>query len=160
MTGRRDAFVGWWGGRTDRERWMLLGLGAVLGALLFWYGLLLPLERLADRAEAHHARTAAILTEVGALRTAIEQAQAQGMGALGDVEPTARAAAEAAGVAITRAQPIDNGLELWTEPTDARALFGWLAALHAQGIGVRALEVHRADDGRVDARIALGGDGR
>jgi len=160
VTGRRDAVIAWWVGRTDRERWMLLGLGALLGALLFWYGLLQPLERLAERAEARHARAAAVRAEVGGLRTAIDEAQMHGADAAGDVEPAARASAETAGVAFARSQAGDDAVELWTEPTDAPALFGWLAALHAQGIGIRALEVHRADDGRVEARIALRGAGR
>ena len=74
----------WWLARSRRERWMLVGLGLVLAALVAWYGLLTPLRWAAGEAADRRARAVAnlALTEdlapaPGTLQTALDLAGLQ-----------------------------------------------------------------------------------
>jgi general secretion pathway protein M len=152
-----DSLKDWWSTRTQRERWMLAGMGALIVALLFWYGLLRPLQGLSAEAKDRHAVAIATLTEAQALKAGIDAAGA-GPATLDDLAGLARAAAAEAAIGLVREEPGAAGsIELWTEPVEARTLFAWLSVLQAKGVGVRALETHRGEDGLVEARLALGG---
>jgi general secretion pathway protein M len=154
-----DSFRDWWTTRTERERWMLIGLGALLAALLFWYGLLQPLERLAADAQDHQAEAAAALSEAETLKAGIDAAEAGlGRASAAQVAEIARATATQAQIGLAREEAGTEGaLELWTEPVTAKALFAWLADLQQKGVGVRTLETHRGEEGLIDARLALVG---
>jgi general secretion pathway protein M len=151
----------WWRGLSDRERWMVGGLGAIVAALVLWYGLLTPLNRLAAAAEARQTEAATALRQVQALSEAIGRIERMRAGGRpGPVGEHIRAAAGATGVAIAREQPAaDGGMSVWTEPVAAKSLFAWLSALQREyGVGLSALEIHRAEEpGLLEVRAAFSG---
>jgi general secretion pathway protein M len=154
----------WWRGLSDRERWMVGGLGALVAALAFWYGLMAPLNRLAAAAEARQIEATTALRQVQALSEAVSRIeQMRGDGRSGPVDDHVRRAANAAGVTIAREQAeAGGGVSVWTEPLPAKALFAWLSALEREyGVGVSALEAHRAEEpGMLDVRAAFAGAAR
>lgn len=160
-----DSLADWWGGRTVRERRLLSGLGAVLALMAFWYGLLAPLNRLAGHERIHHAQAAASLAQAEALSQSVARIERMraGGGRVGGAAEHVRAAAGAAGVGIVREQPqADGGVEVWTEPVAAKALFAWLSGLQGEyGVGVRTLELHGSEQGGLlDVRASFAGAGR
>jgi general secretion pathway protein M len=148
----------WWQARAARERRMLLAMAAAVAAFAWWYGLLVPLERVRGHAEAGHRRAAVALATVQA---GLATLQAQG----GVAPPSGTAAlAEAvandardSGIAIAREREGDAGE--WVVEVDAAdhaALVAWLARMRERHrLAPDALHV-TTDGGRlrVQARFA------
>lgn len=152
-----------WAARTERERWMLIGLGVVIGALAFWYGLATPLNRAAEAAERRHLTAADQLAQSRSLAREVAMAEQMRGGARqsGPPSATVRQAAAAAGVTLSREQPQGDGtLGVWTEPASAKAVFGWLTMLQREhGVGVRSFEAHRGQAGAIEVRVVFAGAG-
>lgn len=155
----------WWPQRPERERRLLLIGGAVLLAGLF-YGLLwAPLQRAvhvrservsALRADLQWMRGAAV--QLLALRA--QSAPAGAAAALSPDTPLASAVADAARAAalanvIKATDAGKNRLTLDLQPLPFATLLPWLAALQAQGIDVRSLDLQAAGEGMVRGRIEL-----
>lgn len=152
-----SAIIEAWNGRTARERLMLGGLGAVLAALLFWYGAYAPLTRLAQSAEDRRLAATQELVQVKAYAAASRPRAAAGDA--GALSQAARTLAGETGVTLLREEAQAGALAVWTEPVQAKALFAWLARLSAGGVGVRQFEAHQGEGGQIDARVVLVGAG-
>ena len=147
------ALTDWLAGRTPRERWMLIGLAVVAGAILLFYGVVQPLndwraaaaERRADAAEATRLIAAA-------------EARLQ-PGATSDPARLAEVAgplAEAQGLTVELTPGEDGGLAFSAPQAPTAALFGWLAALQDQhGIEAVAISVTENADATLQAQGLL-----
>jgi len=147
-----------WFGRTERERWLLGGLGVLIAGLVLWYGLWTPLQAWSRSAQTRYADASAELAEAEGLAARIRQVeQTRSQGAA--VSPEAvRSAAAAAGLTIVRDQPDGTGLHVWTEPAPAASVFAWLLGLQRdRGAAVRSLELRKGESGGVQAQAVIGG---
>jgi len=156
-----DRVSDWWGGLSDRERWMLMGLGALVAALAFWYGLLTPLQRWAGAAAERHAEAAETLAEAERIAAEAAALERDRKAAAGSAADAVHRTAEGAGVRLLREEPGARGaLNVWTDLVEVKPLFVWLAALQRDhSVGVRTFEAHRSEAGKIDARIGFAGDG-
>ncbi len=150
----------WWAGREERERRLLMALGALVAGLVAWYGVWSPLQAMAKAAETRHAEAAAALVQAESAAREIAQAQRMRGGRGAATVQALTQSAAAAGVRLLRTEPVaGGGLSLWTEPAEPKALFGWLTGLQRElGAGVRVVEAQKEGDG-VQARIVLDGAG-
>lgn len=157
---RLNAILAWWIGRSERERWMLGGLGAVLCALVAWYGIWSPLNGWARDAEARQAEAAAAVTEAEAAAQEIARYQRAGARLAGPAAQAVGRSAAAAGIVVSKSEPAaGGGLTVWTQAGPPGPLFAWiLSARRDLGLGVRTLEAQKQDGG-VQARIAFEGGG-
>jgi len=154
----------WWSDRSERERALLGGLGGLLLLFALYFLVYAPLRSFSDDAYANYRSAAALLDEVEAGAREAETLKARrsrGPGA-GSLRSIASSSAASAGVAITRIQPEPGeGLNVWLEDVDAKALYGWIVALdETHGVGVARASI-RANDRRdtVWAQLLLvGGD--
>ncbi len=147
------ALTDWLAGRTPRERWMLIGLAVVAGAILLFYGVVQPLNDW--RAAAAERRADAI--EATRLIAAAE-ARLQ-PGATSDPARLAEVAgplAEAQGLIVELSPGEDGGLAFTAPQAPTAALFGWLAALESQhGIEAVAISVTENADATLQAQGLL-----
>jgi general secretion pathway protein M len=156
----------WWNERTARER-AIIALGAsVLAAMLLFQGALKPLWALRASAEQSHAAAVAYLSDVEvaarAARTLKAAASTRSPLLDGGVRATAAATAQAAGLAIARLQPLNDGaVEFWLEDASSPQVFSWLVALsETYGIVVVKADLRRgSSDGKVRANVALSAAG-
>lgn len=147
------ALTDWLAGRTQRERWMLIGLAVVAGGILVFYGVIQPLndwraaaaERRADAVEATRLIAAA-------------EARLQ-PGATSDPARLAEVAgplAEAQGLTVDLTPGEDGGLAFSAQQAPTAALFGWLAALESQhGVEAVAISVTENADATLQAQGLL-----
>jgi len=156
----------WWNERTARER-VMIGLGAgVLAAMVLFQGVLKPLWAVRASAAQSHAAAMAYLSDVEAAarsaRALKSAAKARSPLIDGGVRATAAVAAQEAGLAVSRLQPLNDGaVEFWLEDASAPQVFGWLAALNEKyGVVVVKADLRRSGaDGRVRANVALSAAG-
>ncbi len=150
--------IDWFKGRTRREQVLLSLMGALIFGLCVWFGVVTPLNAWGTAAEKRYDQAAATTAAVGRdlIRiSALEKAPTQRPRAAGSVEQTARDLAAADGLEIARAETIDGALVIWTENAPPTAVFGWIAALHRQGVVVSRATVLKGADGGLDVEIAL-----
>ncbi|MEN0653567.1 MULTISPECIES: type II secretion system protein M [Hyphobacterium] len=150
----------YWAGRTPRERLLVAGLGILLAAASFWYGLIAPLSTWHD--ESRDIYTASVeryrSVEAGIARYRSANAGADAL--LGGDQPVRTIASERAlqhGVTIARVLPGEDGrLNLWIDQAESRALIDWLADLDRQyGIAATRITVEREEGGFVSAQMIL-----
>jgi general secretion pathway protein M len=152
--------LAWWTGREPRERVLLAVLGALMLAVVVWYGVWAPLNGWAVSARDRQAEAAASLVQAERAQAEIARFE-QMRGGKGNATAQALTQSAAqAGVIVNKVEPIaGGGLTVWTNPAEPTALFGWLASVRRElGVGVRQLEAQKEGDG-VQARIAFDGAG-
>jgi type II secretory pathway component PulM len=154
-----------WAERTVREQALLAGLGALLLAVVVWYGLLSPALSWRSEARADHeaamARYETMLTGLARYRAEVQSAdQPRAGAALRTVVGTSAAQRE---LAISRVQPLEDGrLGVWMEGVSDDALLAWLVALSRdEGVRVDQISLDREGDRLVRAQMVLvrGGGG-
>lgn len=154
MNARLEALTAWWAGRSLREQRLLMVMTVLLTAVLLWFAVIAP--AMAWRAGAAERRAEAVadlaLVEGGTARiTGGDSA----MGA-GELEAAARRAADSGGVNVVF-NPGDGGVGFSVNGATTAVLFGWLAALQAQGIDARELTVSENADASLNAEGLLAG---
>lgn len=150
-----DTARGWWSGRSLREQRLLLVMGALLGGIVLWFGVITPtLDWRADATERRAEAEADLnLIRAGAARIA---GGASSMAA-DQVQAAARRAADAGGVNAVF-NPLDDGVGFSVNGATTATLFGWLAALDAEhGIEARTLTVSENADATLNAEGLLVG---
>jgi general secretion pathway protein M len=158
MSSLRD----WWAGRTERERRLLLVLGVVLGALIYWFGLVAPARSAAQSAELRHAGRDAELAEIEAGLGQLQALErARGGGRLSEpLEPTLRRTAAETGVGISAIQSTGAGVSARSETVAPGAFFRWIALLQRQyGVRVAELVLLKNPDGSLNVRVGFTGGG-
>jgi len=143
-----------------RQRWRALepreqralGIGGAAVLLLFLvYGLWLPSQRAALKAERQFDSNRALLLELQA-RTPAGSAPGAGGSLLG----TASGTAGRAGLTLGRIEPEgDNRVRVWIEKADFNKVAAWLATLAAQGVRLDEAQIERLAAGGVSARFTL-----
>lgn len=148
---------GWWQARDGRERRMLAVMVVMVAAFAYWYGLIVPLQRL--RAAAHEDYRQAV-HETQAI--AADLARIAALHRAGTRLPSAEslqvavlAAAEEAGLAISRQRGDGDGFEIGIDSAGAAQVLGWLDQLREQhGVAPQSLLIERHNAGvRVQARF-------
>lgn len=156
MSGVFNTFGLWWDARTGRERRMLMGLAAVVGLVLIWYGVIAPLWGWRAEAEGRLERARADQAAVATFSARARTDAGHPVLALTDVEQRARQAAETAGIAMTTQVDPAGGLAFTVERTASAPLFRWLATLEQEGaVRVTALNVVENADATLQAQGVL-----
>ena len=144
-----------WALRTPRERLMLQGLAVVLGGVLFWYGLLTPLDAARDWARAERQAAAADLAAVTALARggAVRAAPSSGRGLAGVVD----VAAAASGIVIDRRrEEADGRLTVWITAVQPQILMQWIIGLRtAHGVSVVGMSASKLDAGSLTVEVSF-----
>ncbi|MEA3009966.1 MAG: ral secretion pathway protein [Sphingomonadales bacterium] len=146
-----------WLARSRRERW-LLGLMLALAALvLVWLLVLRPLSDMLSAARQRHGEAVAALAEARSQAAAIEALEKNKPAPFaGPIDSAVAAAASAAGFQLSGLQPEgEGGVSLAIGAARPQALFGWIAALEAQGYIVQSLTATSNPDRTLSARILL-----
>lgn len=152
-----DSVNQWWGGRSARERGLLLLLAAIGLALIAWYGMASPLRRAAEQSEAHRARAAQLLREVEIARAEIGAISVPSGAALEDV--LTLSAAEAGFELETQREQNAREIAVSGHAAGPDALFGWIEMLRKNhGLVVTNLSAARDENGtlRVEAVLMRG----
>lgn len=137
----------YWGDRSPREQWMLGVMFALLAGVILWLGVARPLghaqrsarEALTEATE----RNAAIRAKVKLLKSIPRLAGAMDRSMA--LDQLVEQSAGEAGLTLERAQAQGAGrLDMAIASVRPVALFSWLAALEAQGIGVETMSARPA----------------
>lgn len=157
MNARLEALNRWWAGRSLREQRLLMVMTGLLAVVLLWFAVIAPALAWRAGAAERRAEAAADLTliEGGAARIA---GGPSAMGAA-EVEAAARRAADSGGVSVVF-NPGDGGVRFRVNGATTAVLFGWLAAMQAQGIDARELTVSENADASLNAEGLLAGQPR
>jgi general secretion pathway protein M len=145
-----------WNVRSPRERGLLAIVAVLVAGLVAWYGVALPLRRVAVATDAYRARAIADMADA--------EWAAKAIGALpdGGIEEAVMASAEASGIMLDRKR-MENAREItvWVKDADPGSLFGWLQTLQkAHGVVPSNLTATRDGEGVLDVEIRLlGGAG-
>ncbi|WP_311270273.1 type II secretion system protein M [Sphingobium sp. WCS2017Hpa-17] len=129
----------YWSERSTREQWMLGVMFALLGGVILWFGVAMPLDRAQRSARetllAATDRNAAVRAAVKQLKTLPRDAAATGPTT--PVDQFVGQSAGEAGLTLERAQAQGNDrMEIAIASVRPVALFSWLATLEAQGVRV------------------------
>lgn len=156
---RLDPVIGWWEGRTQRERILLGVMAALLAAVIAWYGVIAPIGAWKADAAERRAEAAADLQSVEAdlarLNTA---ASAAPVGTGEPIEPLLIRTAEAAGLTIDRQQAEADGAQtVWLQAVPPQAVFGWIAQLEqAHGVTVSNITALKSPSGSgLDVQVSF-----
>ncbi len=144
-------FDGWWGGLSRRERWMVGGLAALLGAVFLVYGLIKPIQSARASALAD-IRTYETLT--ARIRAAGTLSPAAAPRRQGPAASVVTGAANSFGLAATT-QPITGGVRATIADGSYDNVMAWLADLSASStLAVRRVSITRGSQpGRVAASV-------
>lgn len=119
----------WWGGRTLRERRMLMVMVGLLTAVALWLGLVQPVldwrTAAVDRAEA----AADTLAEVRAAAASFAPPGPAASPPPEGLEPLIRRTAEASGLEVNTVMSASGQLGFQLSSVGSAPLFAWLAAL-------------------------------
>lgn len=152
----------WFRSLSPRERGLIVFGGIVVAASLIYVSVLEPryqrLQQLRSQVSAQQADLdwmRARIEQHRALLSARETPGAERPPLLTVVEQTTTEAGLRAG--ITRMQPAEQGqVRVWFDNVPFDRWLRWVDSLGALRIGVVAVTVDRADDGRVNVRLTLG----
>lgn len=130
--------LAWWEGRTLREQRMLAVMGLILLALMIWLAVVRPAWAWRDAAADERARAenGLVLARQAATRLAVTTGQRSP-----DIQPAVQAASDAVGVTPVMGMAPDGGLGFTLADVQTAAAFGWLAALHENGVEATGLSV-------------------
>lgn len=146
-----------WLARSVRERWLLGVMLALVALVLVWLAVLRPLSDMLSAARERHGEAVAALAEARTQAAAIAALErARPATQAGPIDSAVAAAASAAGFQLSGLQPQGPGrVSLAIAAAKPQALFGWIAALEAQGYIVQSLSVTSNPDRTLSAQIAL-----
>lgn len=146
-----------WLARTERERWLLGAMLALIGLVLAWLLILRPLGDMLSAAKQRHGGAVAELAEARSQAAAVAALeQNKPMAIQGPIDVAVAAAASEAGFQLTQLQPQGPGrVSLAIGSARAQALFAWLARLEVQGYVVESLNVSSNPDRTLAAQLAL-----
>ncbi|HEX8571565.1 MAG TPA: type II secretion system protein GspM [Allosphingosinicella sp.] len=158
MTARLQAL---WLARTPRERWLLGVMLALVVLVLAWLIILRPLGDLLSAARERHGHAVAALAEARAQAKAIAALEQDRPAAVqGPIDQAVAAAASEAGFQLSQLQAQGPGrVAIAIGAARPQALFGWVAALEAQGYIVERFTASSNPDRTLSAQIVLRGRG-
>ena len=135
---------------------MLRVMSVAIAAFVWWYGLLVPLQQLREHTRTRYDHAAAEWQAVREGAAAIRTLSAGRPRDAATLAGDAMAAAEAAGVAVSRQRPqAGKSLAIGIDAVDAPQLLAWLDAMQRE----RRVVVDQAHiekrDGRLQAEIVL-----
>ena len=144
-----------WLARTPRERWLLGIMLALVGRVLAWLLILRPLGDLLSAARQRHGEAEAALAEARSQAAAIAELQKNRPAPFeGPIDTALAAAASEAGFQVSGVQPEGPGrASIAIGAARPQALFGWIAALEAQGYIVQSLTASSNPDRTLSAQI-------
>lgn len=146
-----------WIARTPRERWLLGVMLALVALVLVWLLILRPLSDMLSAARQRHGEATAALAEARSQAAAIAALQRNRPAPFaGPIDTAIAAAASDAGFQLSGLQPEGPGrVSLAIGAARPQALFGWVAALEAQGYIVQSLAASSNPDRTLSAQIVL-----
>lgn len=153
-----SALKTWWSGLSQRERVLVSAAGLLLGGLIGWFLILVPLQNaLASATEAY----AEALNRAGAVRSriaALDAGRAAGNGPASTAvvaQVVTQAAAEA-GLPLARNDPAGtDGAAIAIGNGRSATVLNMLAALEQQGIRANELAMRPNGDGSVNVTATL-----
>ena len=149
----------YWSERSTREQWMLGVMFALLGGVILWFGVAMPLDRAQRSARetllAATDRNAAVRAAVKQLKTLPRDAAATGPTT--PIDQFVGQSAGEAGLTLERAQAQGNDrMQIAIASVRPVALFSWLATLEAQGVRVDTMSARpSATAGSVSVQAVL-----
>lgn len=146
-----------WLARTPRERWLLGVMFALAAFVLAWFLVLRPLGDMMSAARERHGNAVAALAEARSQAAAIAALERRQPGeATQPAETDVAASASQAGFQLSSLQAEGPGrVSLAIGAARPQALFGWVAALEAQGYVVERLSASSNPDRTLSAQILL-----
>jgi general secretion pathway protein M len=146
-----------WLARSPRERWLLAVMLALVALVLVWLLILRPLSDMLSEARQRHGEAVAALAEARSQAAAIAALEKNRPAPFaGPIDSAVAAAASAVGFQLSGLQPEGEGrVSLAIGAAKPQALFGWIAALEAQGYIVQSLTATSNPDRTLSARITL-----
>lgn len=147
----------WWSGCSARERGMLAAMALLIAILACWLLVVRPAWAWRASAGERRVEATAEMTRLNAgLARRVRAKPAAMMPA--DFEPSARAAAEAAGLTVALSADGEGDLAFDAPGVTSAALFGWIATLKRDyDVEATDLTVIENADATLDARGTLGG---
>ncbi len=144
-----------WLARTPRERWLLGVMLALVALVLIWLLLLRPLSDMLSTARQRHGEAVAALAEARSQAAAIAALERNRPAPFaGPIDTAVAAAASDAGFQLSGVQPEGPGrVSIAIGAAKPQALFGWIAALEAQGYIVQSLSASSNPDRTLSAQI-------
>ncbi len=146
---------GWWGGLSDREKWLVGTLGILLALVVLVYGIIKPLQ--AERAQA-----IADIRTFETLNARIRAAGTLGPSGppprTGPVESVVGQSASAQGL-VAQIEGMPGGARATIADASYDAVINWMADIaRTSSVSVRSVDIRRAaTPGRVSATIEFGG---
>lgn len=149
----------YWSERSTREQWLLGVMFALLGGVILWFGVAMPL----DRAQRSARETLLAATDRNAaVRAAAKQLKslprnAATTGPASPIDQFVGQSAGEAGLTLERAQAQGSDrMDIAIASVRPVALFSWLAALEAQGVRVDTMSARpSATAGSVSVQAVL-----
>ncbi|HYJ82869.1 MAG TPA: type II secretion system protein GspM [Allosphingosinicella sp.] len=144
-----------WLARSARERWLLGIMAALVALVLVWLLILRPLGDMLSAARQRHGDAVAALAEARSQAAAIAVLQRSRPAPFeGPIDAALSAAASEAGFQLSGVQPEGPGrASIAIGAAKPQALFGWIAALEAQGYIVESLTASSNPDRTLSAQI-------
>jgi general secretion pathway protein M len=146
-----------WLARSPRERWLLGVMLALVALVLVWLLILRPLSDMLSAARQRHGEAVAALAEARSQAAAIAALEKDRPAPFaGPIDAAVAAAASDAGFQLSGLQAEGAGrVSLAIGSAKPQALFGWIAALEAQGYIVQSLTASSNPDRTLSARMVL-----
>jgi general secretion pathway protein M len=141
-----------WGQRSLREKWLLLGLGALAAGGLLVVSVWSPLRTARDRALDMAHQNDTLLDRIRNAESDLSSQLAASV-----ARPTPQDLAQTSGLAISRVDAEDAQVRLTFEDADFARLMGWLAEIDATGAArIAAVVLERnPEPGHVTATVTL-----
>lgn len=156
----------YWTERSTREQWMLGIMFALLGAVILWFGIAMPIDRAQrsarDRMIEATDRNAAVRAAVKQLK-ALPRDAAAAAGPVAPIDQIVGQSAGEAGLTLERAQAQGSDrMDIAIASVRPVALFSWLATLEAQGVRVDTMSARPSPTaGSISVQaIMIRGEGR
>lgn len=146
-----------WLARSPRERWLLGVMLALVALVLVWLLVLRPLADTLSASRQRHGEAVAALAEARSQAEAIAALERNRLAPFaGPIDTAVAAAAASAGFQLSGLQAEGQGrVSLAIGAAKPQALFGWIAALEAQGYIVETLTATPNPDQTLSSRIVL-----
>lgn len=147
----------WWDERSDRERWMLGAMFGLIGVLLLWFAIVVPIATALVEARARHEAAVRMAASVSAKAAALKRFGSMPAPSLGGPPPAfAGQTAGEAGLSLSRADPVGaDAVAVAVANAQPGALLQWLASLEVRGLYVDTLSVRANGDATVAAEATL-----
>lgn len=153
-----NALILWYGGRSLREKRLILAMLALLGVTIVWAGVIRPVRDGLESTRERHANATVRLGEVQRQVSAVKAIQ-RGRPRLpeGAIADAVRARADEAGFALASLDPEGDRVRVTIATAKPGALLGWIAGLEADGLLVDSSTISGNGDGTVAATLTLKG---